>query len=388
MKGLLRPGPGSRLAIERLEAKQPLTSEDVDAFLEANTFPLVEERNATFVYRGDAERVCLKHWIYGLPSSQPFRRLAETDLWVLVLELPESSRVEYKLEVEQDGNTRWIEDPLNPHRANDPFGANSVVHGTGYEVPEWTQPDPEARPGTLEELPILSGAFRDFRRVTLYFPARMRRSRRYPLLVVHDGGDYLRYSGLKTVLDNLIHRLEIPEMIVALTYPRERLSEYGCSDAHARFLSEELVPRLEAALPVSPRPQDRCLMGSSFGAVACLHAAWRNPGFWGRLMLQSGSFAFTDIGPNPRGPVFEPVVRFINSYRSKPTKVAERVFVSCGTYEGLIYENRSLVPLLQSTGMEVRYVESRDGHNWENWRDRQREGLSWLFPGPLWMVYE
>ena len=49
---------------------------------------------------------------------------------------------------------------------------------------------------------------------------------------------------------------------------------------------------------------------------------------------------------------------------------------------------RSLVPLLQGTGMEVKYVESRDGHNWENWRDRLREGLSWLFPGPLWMIYE
>ena len=23
-----------------------------------------------------------------------------------------------------------------------------------------------------------------------------------------------------------------------------------------------------------------------------------------------------------------------------------------------------------------------------DWRDRLREGLSWLFPGPLWMVYE
>ena len=58
------------------------------------------------------------------------------------------------------------------------------------------------------------------------------------------------------------------------------------------------------------------------------------------------------------------------------------MFVSCGMYESLIYENRSLVPVLQSTGMEVRYVEARDGHNWENWRDRLRDGLSWLFPGP------
>jgi enterochelin esterase family protein len=38
--------------------------------------------------------------------------------------------------------------------------------------------------------------------------------------------------------------------------------------------------------------------------------------------------------------------------------------------------------------MTVRYVEARDGHNWENWRDRLREGLSWLFPGPIGLVYE
>jgi enterochelin esterase family protein len=47
-----------------------------------------------------------------------------------------------------------------------------------------------------------------------------------------------------------------------------------------------------------------------------------------------------------------------------------------------------MLPLLQTTGMEVRYVESNDGHNWENWRDRSREALAWLFPGPQWLVYE
>ena len=47
-----------------------------------------------------------------------------------------------------------------------------------------------------------------------------------------------------------------------------------------------------------------------------------------------------------------------------------------------------MVPLLHEHGVEVRYAEVRDGHNWENWRDRLRDGLSWTFPGPLWMVYE
>ena len=119
-----------------------------------------------------------------------------------------------------------------------------------------------------------------------------------------------------------------------------------------------------------------------------MHTAWSNPGVYGRLLLQSGSFAFSAIGDHERGPLFDSVARFVNEMRERPGRPAERVFLSCGTYESLIYENRSMFPLLQSTGMRVRFVEARDGHNWEGWRDRLREGLSWLFPGPLWMVYE
>jgi enterochelin esterase family protein len=136
------------------------------------------------------------------------------------------------------------------------------------------------------------------------------------------------------------------------------------------------------------RPDGRGLVGASFGAVAALSTAWRYPGVWGALFLQSGSFGFTDIGPHRRGPAFDPVVEFVNAFRNAPGRPAEKLFVTCGTYESLIYENRSLVPLLQATDMQVQYVEARDGHNWENWRDRMREGLSWLFPGSLWMVYE
>ena len=198
----------------------------------------------------------------------------------------------------------------------------------------------------------------------------------------------MRYSNLKTVLDNLIHRLEIAPMIVALTDARERLVEYPDHRPHARHLTEELVPLLEKRFPIVQSPASRALMGASFGGVASLSCAWRYPGFYGRLLLQSGSFAFTDIGTHNRGPAFDPVVDFVNEFRRNPGRPSEKVFVSCGMYESLIYENRSMVPLLQSTGMDVRYVEARDSHNWENWRDRLREGLSWLFPGPLWMVYE
>ncbi len=388
MSSMVERPVSTRLAIRRLEREFGTNPAAIDEFFASNVFPIVEGPTVTFAFRGEADEVNLRHWIFGLPSSQAFTRIPATDVWYFVLELPEKSRVEYKFEVVRGGMRRWIEDPLNPHRARDPFGANSVCQATGYVVPEWTRHDPEARAGRIEELVLRSRAFGGRRAVSIYLPARYRPTRRYPLLVVHDGGDYMNYAGLQTVLDNLIHRLEIPGVVAALLHPKDRMGEYAANPEHDRFVTEELVPVLEREYSLIGEPEGRCLMGASFGAVACFSTAWSRPGFFGRLLLQSGSFAFTDIGGNERGPAFDPVIDLVNAFRDEPRRIAERVFVSCGIYESLIYENRSLVPLLQSTGMEVRYVEARDGHNWENWRDRLREGLSWLFPGPLWMVYD
>ena len=380
------PAP-STPAIDALKSG-PKTPEAVDRWFAGRAFPIVEGPAITIVWRGDAEAVHLKHWVYGLSTSQSLARVEGTNVWYLTLQLPPGSRVEYKLEVVRGGHGEWMEDPLNPNRARDPFGANSVAHGSGYAVPEWIHRDPDAREGRMDEHFVETKTFGK-RGIGIYLPGRYRKTRRYPLLIVHDGHDYLRFASLGNVLDNLIHRLEMPEMIVALTSSPHRLVEYANDERHAFWLTEEIVPHLEKVLPIDKRPQARCLMGASFGAVAALSTAWRYPGFYGRLLLQSGSFAFTDIGDrNHRGPLFDPVVAFMNQLRANPIPMSERVFVSVGTYESLIYENRSFVPMLQQTGMDVRYVEARDGHNWENWRDRLREGLSWLFPGPFLLMYE
>ena len=379
----------AKLDLRALRANPPTTSEEVDALLARHDFPYVRGTRATFAYRGAADSVRLRHWIYGLPASQRFERLGESDLWLLTIDVPLHSRVEYKIEVRRDGRRRLLRDPLNQHLAHDPFGANSVLQGDGYERPEWVEPAPGVRGGSTFELDFVSEAYGESRAVEIYLPASRRRRRRYPLLIVHDGRDYLRFAALQAVLDNLIDALEIPPLIVAFTDSPDRINEYAADERQDAFLVDELLPRLERELPVIAEPAQRGLMGASFGAVATLAAAYRRPGVFGRLLLQSGSFAFSDLfEQHERGEAFDPVVRFVNAFRDEPRKPAERIFVSCGVYESLIYENRSMVPVLQQVGAEVRYVEARDGHNWENWRDRLREGLSWLFPGPLWMYYE
>jgi enterochelin esterase family protein len=378
-----------KLAINRLRERRPLDGAAVDRFLARHEVPVVEGARCTFLYRGEADEVFLIHRIFGLPDHLALRRLRGTDLWYLVLELPEGSRVEYQLEVVRGGQHERFNDPLNPRLAHSPVGSSSVCYAHGRVVPDWTGFDPEARPGALVDMMVPSRALRRDCRVTLYLPARFRRTTTYPLLIVHDGGDYLGYAAAKTVLDNLIHRLDVAELVAAFVYPGDRLAEYANSAAHARFLTAELLPRLEAELPLSAPPGARCLMGASFGAVAALATAYRHPDVYGSLLLQSGSFVFTDIGTDHGGgPPFEPVVRFMNRYRAAPRRVADRVFVSCGVYEPLIVRNRSMVPVFEAAGMTVRYTEARDGHSWENWRDQLRDGLSWIFPGPQKFFYE
>jgi enterochelin esterase family protein len=47
-----------------------------------------------------------------------------------------------------------------------------------------------------------------------------------------------------------------------------------------------------------------------------------------------------------------------------------------------------MATVLRQTGVDVHYLEMRDGHNWENWRNQLRDALSWVFPGPQKFVYE
>lgn len=382
----------TKLAINRLRQRADVDEGAIDRFLAREQVPIVEGRSCTFLYR-DSQRltdeVHVTHRIVGQPQRVPMRRVRDTSLWWVTIELPEGSRVEYQLEVRVGERTHTENDPLNPRVAHSPVGSSSVAAASGYVTPDWTRHDPLARPGELHDLSFRSAALRREVHHRVYLPARFHPAARYPLLVVHDGDDYLNYAAMRTVLDNLIHRLDLAETVVVFTNPGDRLREYPNHAPHARHLTHELLPLLQERYPLQERADARCLMGASFGGVASLTTAFRYPHTWGSLLLQSGSFVFTDIGnDHGGGEAFDPVVRFMNRYRERPVPVAERLFISCGVYEPLIVPNRSMWPVFESTGMTVRYVEARDGHSWENWRDRLRDGLSWIYPGPQRFYYE
>jgi enterochelin esterase family protein len=277
----------------------------------------------------------------------------------------------------------WINDPLNPEVATDPFGANSVCRAFGYVAPAWSQPEPSTPAGRLDELQVPSVAFGGERSVRVYLPAGFAEDRRYPLLIVHDGDDFIAHAGLATILDNLIHRGDIPPVIAALTQAHDRVAEYTVGSRHEDFIAQDLLPNLRARLPLRADSAGVTLVGASLGAVASLSSAWHHAGLVGGLVLLSGSFIFDRSLLRERDALFTRIADFIDRLREDPRDLPRRVFVSCGIYEGLIGQNRTLVKFLQQQGLEVRFSEPRDAHHWQNWRDQMRAALTWTLPEPV-----
>jgi enterochelin esterase-like enzyme len=371
-------GAQPHAAVATLVAGGPPTPAEIDAFVAGTDFPLVEPGAATFVFRGPAERVDILRFIHGTADRETMVRLPGTDLWLARLPVADGARFEYKLAVTNDGHEAWIVDPLNPVHADDPFGQNSVCRAYGYVRPDWSLPR-GAPQGQIVDLPVQSRVFGEVRAERVYLPAGYDPSGSHPLVVIHDGYDFVTYADLAVSLDNLIDDGDIPPVVAALVQTRDRMGEYARGRRHARYLVGDLLPALEAGFALAPAPAQRVLLGASLGAVVSLATAFRYPGVFGGLVLKSGSFILDPRKLERRPhPVFHRIERLVRALRRAPDLPGTRAFVSTGEFEGLAEENRALATFLRSRGVDVLFKAAWDGHHWHNWRDQLRDGLMWV----------
>lgn len=356
-----------------------LSPESVSRFLSELTSPLVEPGVLTFLWQGDAKAVEALRWIHAGVDHQPFERIGDSTLWMLRLPVTDGGRFEYKLNIVHEGHEDWVLDPLNPHRAGDPFGENSVAMSHGYARPEWSM-DKGAPRGRIEYLDVASETFGSTRTEKIYLPHHYDAAGAHPVVVIHDGGDYDEYADLTVSLDNLIEAGDIPPVVAVLIQADDRMTEYPNGRRHARYVVGELLPKLTDAYAISDRVEDRILLGASLGAVASLAIAFRFRGVFGGLILKSGSFVLDaeKLKSRPH-PVFHRVARFIDVMRRARAPIRARVFISAGELEGLAQENKDLAELLRARGMDVLFKGSWDGHHWHNWRDQLRDALIWVF---------
>jgi enterochelin esterase family protein len=301
------------------------------------------------------------------PRAVPFRRRGVR--WELHLERPPVDRLEYLLELEhRDGRVECVPDPVNPRRAPGAFGEKSVLEFPAYEPPDWVGDD-ESQTGDLRELTLPSRLLRTETSALLWSAAETDPLEELPLLLVHDGPDYASFSDVLRLFDHLVAFAEVPPFRAALVPPPiDRNETYSASTRYARALAEEWLPALAAAAPFARRP---AALGASLGALSLLHAYWTNPGLFGGLLLQSGSFFRRRFDLHESHVSrFARITRFVSTVAgsgSGPDPVP--VTVTCGTAEENLDNNRFLAAALAAREWDVRVVEHRDAHNWISWRD-------------------
>lgn len=330
--------------------------------------PLRDGNLVTLLYHGVADAVRVNHWLDIFPTVPDFRPVPDTKLWWTQFEMPPDARIEYKICVVRHARRRLLVDRFNRKIAPNPWGANSILTGSEYVEPQWAQFDPAVPQGAIitEVLPpILDAAPRVAR---IYTPPT---GTQYPLLVVHDGSDYLDFAGLATVLDNLIASGDIPPVAAVFSDPVDRFGEYRGSAAHASYLVDTLIPAARRHADVN----GVIAMGASLGGVASLHAAWSHPGVYDGLILQAGSFVVELGGPHNRGVLFKPVIKFMENFLSDPGELPPKIHLSCGQYDGLVDDNRRLAEQLSHAATSVGHAEVASGHDWHAWRDLLRPAL-------------
>jgi enterochelin esterase family protein len=309
------------------------------------------------------------------PRVGPPLRHGPSSTWECRIPRPPVDRLEYQFELEHlDGTREHILDPHNGQRAAGPFGEKSVVELPGYRPPAWLE---RAQPagGCRTQIAVTSDVLNVRVDIGVWASPGLDIERPAPLLIVHDGPDYDRYSLLVRFLTAVIEAGRLPRLRVALLPAIDRNERYAACPNYARMLARELVPVLDWLAPQPPRRHDgrswRVVMGTSLGALAALHAHRRYPDLFGGMFLQSGSFFQRHVDGRESGFArFDRIARFVSTVTEAATaRQPIPVGMTCGTVEENLASNRRVRDALALQGYAVEFTEHRDAHNWVSWRD-------------------
>jgi enterochelin esterase family protein len=136
------------------------------------------------------------------------------------------------------------------------------------------------------------------------------------VLVFQDGQRATRTNGslrVPQVMENLIHKKEMPVTIGIFITPGARGEEYvevgggnpnnraveydALGDRYARFLIDEMLPEVGKTYNLTRDPEGRAIGGTSSGAICAFTVAWERPDAFRKVISCIGSY--TSIGYRP-----------------------------------------------------------------------------------------
>ncbi|GEP45171.1 alpha/beta hydrolase [Brevifollis gellanilyticus] len=188
--------------------------------------------------------------------------------------------------------------------------ALSVTAADDYKLGPLSQENPAVPKGKVTQMPvheskIFPGTKRDW---WIYVPAQYTPEKPANLMVFQDGHDYVGTKGawrVPVVFDNLIASGDMKPTIAVFLNPghigdtkpasawknNNRGKEYNSlGDAYARFLLEEILPRVTKDYHLTDDPEGWGIGGASSGAICAFTVAWERPNQFRKVFSTIGSY--------------------------------------------------------------------------------------------------
>jgi enterochelin esterase-like enzyme/outer membrane protein assembly factor BamB len=351
----------------------------VDDFMASQrSFPVVEDnRWVHFLYRGEAEDVALAGTMYEYQVEEPLERVEGTDLFYRSEPIEPGMRWEYRFNVDFENPQP---DPLNPIRVAGGLGDVSEVAASGQDRPGYLRPYTGPRPGRIDSFVHASEILENEREVHVYLPAGYDGdSRRYPLLVVDDGKDWLANAHLANTLDHLVGSTVAPLLVAFVELPEGtgRVEFGGEKSAdHMRMLVEELLPVLDERYRTVAEAGSRAIMGVGAGGLMATWTAIEHRDAFGLAAAHSIYLA------NPEAPgLTEAVSRGAGGEPPRFWITWNRAEVRRAEWNvDIARDSRRVTEMLEAEGFPVVGREATDSSGWGSWRVRAAEVLQQMFP--------
>lgn len=234
------------------------------------------------------------------------------------------------------------------------------------------------------------------RQMWVYVPAQYKPESAACVLVFQDGQRAINPKGViraPVVLDNLIHKKEIPVTIGIFVTPGQKGAEYPATlgtgnpnnrsveydslgDAFAKLIVDEILPEVSKKYTLTKDPAERAIAGFSSGGIAAFTVAWERPEAFRRVYSAIGSFT------NLRGGhVYPDLVRKADA---KPI----RVYLQDGIHDlrspknldrDWFLQNQKMVAALREKEYDYKYVLGAGVHADDHGGALLPDALRWLW---------
>jgi enterochelin esterase-like enzyme len=234
---------------------------------------------------------------------------------------------------------------------------------------------------------VFPGTERDF---WVYVPKQYDGKTPACVMVFQDGGGYQNEKGqfrVPVVLDNLIHRKEVPVIIGIFINPgnvppangqgqgrANRSFEYDTpSPQYVTFLEKEILPEVGKQYKLRQDAAGRAIGGISSGGICAFTAAWERPDLFSKVLSHVGSF--TNI---QGGDIYPGLIR-------KTERKPIRVWLQDGSNDldnlhgSWPLANQSMAAALKFMRYDYRFVFGDGGHNGKQGGATMPEALRWLW---------